>query len=61
MVENILLLKSDVSGTYKRTTIKKILLVEKKQKEILLLICVRVVNDELGFILFSFSFFFILF
>ena len=61
MVENILLLKSDVSSTYKRTTIKKILLVEKKQKEILLLICVRVVNDELGFILFSFSFFFILF
>ena len=61
MVENILLLKSDVSGTYKRTTIKKILLVEKKQKEILLLICVRVVNNELGFILFSFSFFFILF
>ena len=61
MVENILLLKSDVSSTYKRTTIKKILLVEKKQKEILLLICVRVVNNELGFILFSFSFFFILF
>ena len=61
MVENILLLKSDVSSTYKRITIKKILLVEKKQKEILLLICVRVVNDELGFILFSFSFFFILF
>jgi len=31
------LLESNASGTYKRMTIKKILLVEKKQKEILLL------------------------
>jgi len=38
LVEDTLLLESNISGICKRTTIKKILLVEKKQKETLSLI-----------------------
>ena len=34
-----LLLESNASGIYERMTVKKILLVEKKQKDILLLTC----------------------